>query len=161
MAVLAMAGLVAGQAQPLADRDFVAESLALSAEQVELGRLALGRARSADVKQFAQQVLGDHAKAQEALQGLSRVGRPAAKPPSQQQRDARSTLAALSGPSFDRAYMDYVLAAQATMIALHEKEQQSGTDAELRQFASNTLTMLQGHLKMALSAQATTRQRSP
>lgn len=142
------------------DHDFVAEATALSGEQVELGRLALDRSGSEDVRRFARQMVDDHAKAGDGLRALPRVGtRPA--PTTGREAGVRARLTTLAGRDFDRAYMDRVVAVLRDTIALYEREQQAGSDAKARQFASDTLTVLQGQWKIALSAQGAARQQAP
>jgi putative membrane protein len=145
-----------------ADLEFVVQLLTISVEQVELGKLALKKTASGEVKQFAQRMLVDHPKVQEELQEIFRAkGLPVPPAPREQRLGTLAKLNSLSGEGFDRSYMDESLAAVSRLIAMSEREQQSGVDLEVRQFSSTTLTMLQGHMKMALSAQATTRPRVP
>jgi putative membrane protein len=61
-------------------------------------------------------------------------------------------LSALSGAAFDRAYMADMVKDHRTDIAEFEKEANSGSDADVKSFASKTLPTLRHHLEMAQSA---------
>lgn len=88
------------------DRDFIEESAAAGMAEVELGKLALERGQSADVKRFAQMMVDEHSKSGEALQQVA--GRYNFTPPAtlaDDHRELRDRLSRLQGAEFDREYM--------------------------------------------------------
>ena len=118
--------------------------------EVELGKLATEKASSDDVKQFGQKMVDDHSKANDQLKQIA----------SQKNMDVPSDLAPkdkaevdrlskLSGPAFDRAYMRYMVMDHTKDATEFKKEANNGSDQDIKGFASNTLTTIQDHLKMA------------
>jgi putative membrane protein len=93
----------------------------LHREAIEQGQLAEARTTNAEVRGFADQVVGDHLRAEQALsalcteQGLAPPEEGAARSP--QALDAAATkraLEGLEGEAFDRAYLD-------AQVRLHEQ----------------------------------------
>ncbi len=74
----------------------------------------------------------------------------------QMQTDFRTAnrLESLSGKEFDQAYIKQMVEDHQKAISKFETAQQNVEDAELKQFASDTLPKLRDHLKMAQDIQA-------
>ena len=140
----AMGAALTGQ-----DRKFVNTAGEAGAAEVAMGKLASDRASSAEVKSFATRMVQDHQKAGEQLKSISSAK--GATPPGQLSKKDQSELdklGKLQGAAFDKEYVKVQLAAHKDAVALFGSESKSGKDAELKQFASNTLPTLQDHLKM-------------
>lgn len=123
--------------------------------EVQLGQLATQRAVSPDVKAFGQQMVDDHAKANEEFKGIaSRKG--VTLPSSLDAKDQATydRLSKLDGAAFDRAYMADMVRDHRADIAEFEREAGHGSDPDIKGFASRTLPILKHHLQMAESAQA-------
>ena len=73
--------------------------------------------------------------------------------PTADQKNQKAKLEKLSGTAFDKAYADLMVTNHRNNIPLFERQAAKGADAELKQFASNTLPTLKEHLEMALKAQ--------
>lgn len=138
------------------DRDFVKQAAMGNLEEVDEAKLAAQHAQRDDVKNFAQQMITDHTKANSDLQAIaSRLG---VTPPAQLDKEHATRLARLSkltGPQFDKTYIQDQVAEHRKTVSLFEKEAKSGQNPDLKTFASNTLPTLQRHLQMAqdISAQ--------
>jgi putative membrane protein len=120
--------------------------------EVELGKLAGEKASNADVKTFARRMVADHTKANDELKSIAatkNITLPAA--PDAQHKATHDRLAKLSGPAFDRAYMQMMVQDHTKAVASFKRESQTGKDAEIKAFASKTLPTLEEHLKMARS----------
>jgi putative membrane protein len=133
-----------------ADSAFMMTAGGAGVAEVELGRLAVGRASSADVKAFAQMMVDDHTKANGELSGLASqkgVTLPADPPPPA--KAAKDHLSTLSGAAFDKAYMDHMVKDHEKAVALFTKEASSGKDGDTKDWASKTLPTLQQHLAKA------------
>jgi putative membrane protein len=131
------------------DADFVKDVGLGGMTEVELSRLALQKSSDPAVKKFAQQMVTDHTKANEALkaaavsEGLT--------PPAQldaEHKELVDKFNAMSGPSFDQAYKRQMLKDHDETVAKFEKEAASGGSA-VQKFASSTLPTLKSHLTMA------------
>ncbi len=117
--------------------------------EVELGRMATERAASAEIKQFAQQMVTDHSNVGEKLKTLAQqktVTLPTEILP--QAKQTKEKLVKLSGHEFDQAYV-------RAMVEMHEKDvaafdgvAKNGTDADVKAFAAETLPTLKHHLQM-------------
>jgi putative membrane protein len=147
----------AANAKPSAqDRDFVKQAAIGGMAEVEEGKLAAPRAQRDTVKNFGQQMITDHSKADAELQAIA--GRIGVTPPAEldkEQAARLARLAKLTGPQFDKSYIQGAVTEHRKANSLFEKEAKSGQNPELKTFASNTLPMIQRHLQMAqdISAQ--------
>jgi len=138
------------------DSAFVKEAAMGGMAEVELGRLALQKGESSDVKQFAQRMVDDHSKANDQLKPIAQQKNVAV--PSQlsgKEKALYDRLSKLSGAAFDRAYMRAMLADHRKDVTAFTKST-SGKDPDVKQFASQTLPTLQDHLKMAQSTAGAT-----
>jgi putative membrane protein len=132
------------------DAAFMAKAGGDGMAEVEVGRLAVDKATSADVKAFAQMMVDDHSKANAELTSLASqksVTLPAEPPPAA--KAAKDHLSSLSGAAFDKAYMDHMVKDHEKAVALFSKEASGGKDAETRDWAAKTLPTLQQHLAKA------------
>lgn len=93
-----------------ADRNFVMKAAQGGMAEVELGKLAQQKASSDDVKNFANRMVEDHQKANDELKQW--VGTKSITLPTDLNAKDKATLdrlSALSGPAFDKAYMQFML----------------------------------------------------
>jgi len=119
--------------------------------EVELGRLAAQKAKSPDVKRFAQRMVTDHSKANAELKQLvSNIGGmsvPASI--NDQQKAERDRLAKLSGDEFDREYMRLMTAGHDKAVSAFQEEADNGSNPEIKQWATKTLPTLKEHQALA------------
>jgi putative membrane protein len=140
-----------------ADTGFVKEAAMGGMAEVELGRLALQKASSNDVKQFAQRMVDDHSKANDQLKPIAQQKNITV--PTQltgKHKAEYDRLSKLSGAEFDRAYMQLMLQDHRKDVSDFRKESTSGKDQDVKQFATQTLPTLEDHLKMAQSTAGAT-----
>jgi putative membrane protein len=88
------------------DGDFVRDVAIMNMAEIELSRIALGKATSPDVKSFAQRMIDDHGAAGDKLKNIV-SGRPIEWPAQldDKHRKAADELAKKQGPDFDREYV--------------------------------------------------------
>jgi putative membrane protein len=123
--------------------------------EVEFGKLAAEKATNPDVKAFGQQMVDDHGKANEKLMQIGQeksMKLPASMDTKQQAMYAK--LKMLSGSAFDRAYVNSMVKDHDEDVREFTKEANSGADPKLKQFAADTLPVIQGHLDKIKSIQA-------
>jgi putative membrane protein len=140
----------AKQAVPSQDQHFVHEAAAGGQMEVELGKLAQQKASSDRVKQFGQRMVQDHSQANDKLQTVAKelpVTLPTSLPPQKQQ--TVDQLSKLNGSRFDQQYMRTMVKDHTEDVAAFQKEAKSGRNAQVKEFASNTLPTLQEHLTLA------------
>ena len=148
MAEKVMAG---GSSAP--DQNFMSKAALGGMAEVDLGKLALGKASSDDVKKFAKRMVDDHGEAGDELKTLARnkhITLPMGGDP--HARAMHDRLAKLSGAAFDRAYMQAMVVDHRKAVNQFRMEATSGKDADVKGWAAKTLPTLEGHLKMALAA---------
>ncbi|CAM3939564.1 DUF4142 domain-containing protein [Bordetella tumulicola] len=136
------------------DRSFL-ESAAQSGHlEVQGSKLALEKSGNAEVKDFAQKMVDDHGKAGQKLADLAKQkGFEAPTEPSLMQQAKLKTLG-LREEGFDKAYADGIgVSAHEDAVKLFQEASTDAKDADVKQFASETLPTLQQHLQMAQTLQ--------
>jgi putative membrane protein len=132
------------------DSDFVKESSSGGMAEVELGRLAQQKGHSQAVKDFGSRMVADHSKANDELKAVAaRKGMSVSSTMGVKNNALKLKLEALSGDTFDKSYMSSMLKDHEEDIAAFQKEADSGTDPDVKSFASKTLPTLREHLSMA------------
>ncbi|HEV7442398.1 MAG TPA: DUF4142 domain-containing protein [Steroidobacteraceae bacterium] len=117
--------------------------------EVQLGELALRNSKNPHVRQFAQQMIDDHGKANIELVGIAQQKNVIAA----KKLDAKHTamvhdLSTKFGLDFDTAYARTMEDAHANAIALFERESK-GRDPQVSSFAKQMLPVLMAHKHMA------------
>jgi putative membrane protein len=133
------------------DRKFAMTAAMGGMAEVETARLALTKASSDAVKQYAQKMIDDHTAANAELMGIaSSKGITLPSAPDAKHRAMMAKMERLSGEAFDR---EYVMMAghkdHQKMEKLFRDESMRGRDADLKAFAAKTLPVVQQHLQMA------------
>ncbi len=132
------------------DNAFAMKAAGANMAEVELGKLALQKSMRDEVKTFAQQMVDDHSKALDELKGLA--GSKNITLPSDLDAEHKmlsERLSKLSGAAFDRAYMEAMVDGHRKVAAAVRTESQSGSDPELKAWATKTLPKVEAHLKHA------------
>ncbi|MGB7890949.1 MAG: DUF4142 domain-containing protein [Microcoleus sp.] len=141
------------------DRNFVMQAGQIGMLEVELGRLAVQRGSSAGVKQYGQEMVEEHTRANQELMQLvmqKQVELPTEM--STQNTALMERLSGLSGRSFDTAYKQAMIESHNQAIALFQAQSQQGQDPELKAWATQKLPNLQAHLQMVNQMLADTNQ---
>ena len=126
--------------------------------EMEASRLAEQRSQNAQVKQFAQHMLRDHQKTTNELKGMlpQLQGVSAQQMPTgldQQHQALVQQLQGAQGAEFDRVFAQQQLQAHQTAVELFRAYAQSGDNAQLKQWAAQTLPSLEEHLRQAQQLQ--------
>jgi putative membrane protein len=130
-----------------ADRAFVEKAAAAGMAEVQAGQLAQTKAKSEEVKSFAQHMVDDHTAAGDKLKSIAEAD--GVQPPANLDAKDEKQLAGLqklNGAAFDHHYIRDQTAAHKEAVALFEKEAKSGSNPQLKQFALDTLPTLKQHL---------------
>jgi putative membrane protein len=139
-------------AKQMSDQEFVADAAKANMAEVELGKLAETRASSNEVKTFAKRMVDDHQKGLDRLKTVARnekITLPTALDPKDQVLKDR--LEKVSGNGFDRAYMRAMIRDHRQEVADFRAESKIAKSADVKQYASGTLPVLEDHLKLAQS----------
>src|SRR5262245_33512995 len=138
---------------PQPDLAFARAAAVDSQSGIGLATLAQQITSSDIVKSFAETLQRDHIDASDKLRAIAdekHVPLPIVE--SEATAMVRVKLARLSGPAFDRAYLDAMLASQEDMIQRFGQYAKSGADPELRSYADTMLPKLRKHLAAARDA---------
>jgi putative membrane protein len=147
-------GNAALKAQPPTQTDinFVKEIAKGGMAEVSNGELASQKAADKRVKDFGRMMASDHGKANAQLAELARakaIELPATLNPDQQQHKAM--LEQEQAARFDNAYLGEQLTAHQQAVLLLQHEINSGQDVEIRQWAMDTLPVVNHHLEIVTS----------
>ena len=133
-----------------ADYKFVTAATEGGTKEVEASKIAVEKATSPAVRDFAQHMVEDHQKANTELSQL--VAQKGAKAPEAADLAKDKSMMKLGkfvGAEFDKTYMKCMVSDHEATVKLFEKEVAKGSDTELKDWASKTLPNLQHHLQMA------------
>ncbi|WP_181832682.1 DUF4142 domain-containing protein [Bosea caraganae] len=150
LAVLALAALPLRAQTPQAEQ-FIAEASVSNMFAVEAGTLALQKSNSTEIKTFAHQAVNDRTTLGTGLRQIlaKRSGISAPDMPDEKRLAVLRDLGNLQGAEFDRAYVLAQQKANEETEAMFAAYAQSGSDEELKSFASKALPMLQDYAKQA------------
>lgn len=150
-----MAKSGAASALPRSERRFVENALQDGMEEVELSKLAMDKAQSAQVKELAKRIVDDHTKVNAELSKIASskgVTPPAAVDASHRRKMER--MAKKTGADFDRDYLDDMIDDHQKDVREFRSMSKSAKDADIKAFATSTLPALEQHLQMAKSTEA-------
>jgi len=128
------------------DKMFVMKAAEGGMAEVELGKLAVEKGSSSDVKTFGQRMVDDHSKANDQLKQIDVPTDLNAK-----DKATEARLSKLTGTQFDQAYMADMVKDHQQDVADFRKESKMGKDFDVKGFAWQTLPALQDHLNQVRS----------
>lgn len=134
--------------------DFADEASAKGLAEVQAGKLALEKSKSLDVKQFAQQMINDHTKANQELASVAQTAKvKLADDAALLDKAKKKVLEQRDGKDFDAAYANNQVSAHEETITLFEAYLRDGENTYLKAYAKETLPKLKHHLESAKSLQ--------
>jgi putative membrane protein len=132
------------------DRDFAKTAYQDNLAEISVGQLAVQRASNNDVKQYAQELVDDHTKANDQLKQIATSkGIDLPSEVDSQAKSEQDRLSQVSGSDFDRQFLDQEKKDHQKAIALFQQEASQGQDPDLKSYASENLSKLQQHASMA------------
>ncbi|MEO7802698.1 MAG: DUF4142 domain-containing protein [Ginsengibacter sp.] len=139
-------------AMPINDdvADFAVKAANGGMMEVQLGKMAQGKATMKSVKDFGAMMVKDHGKANEELKKLAaakNITLPAAVGEDMQKHI--DDLAKKSGKEFDKDYIDMMISDHKEDIDLFEGAIKNSKDTSFKAFAVKTLPTLHKHLGAA------------
>jgi putative membrane protein len=135
-----------------ADAEFTVKAASGSMAEVELGKMALQKGVSKQVKNFGAMMVTDHQKINNLIKALAvtkNISIP--KAPGTDEQNIISKLSGKSGKDFDKGYIDDMIYDHKADIKLFETAAKKCLDPDVKSFAAKTLPILQEHLD-AISA---------
>src|SRR5262249_24386428 len=133
-----------------ADRNFMKKAEDTNIKLQNLGRVIMQRAENSEVRDYAKMLVDDHTKdlhkVVELMEGKG-IHQPKNMP--EVEHEALAKLNGLTGAELDRAFVDTMIKDHEKAVAEYTKEETSGEDPAVRDYAARTLLMLQKHLQKA------------
>ena len=132
------------------DTDFVVKAADGGMLEVQLAELALTKASSPKVKEFAQTMITDHSKANEELKSLAQsknISLPTSL--SEENQKDYNDLAEKSGAEFDKAYCEFMVKDHKDDLEKFKKAADDAEDPDLKTWAAGKVPVLEHHLSMA------------
>lgn len=129
------------------DKSFMKEAAKGGMMEVEMGKTAQQKGKSADVKKIGSTMVADHTKANNELMAIAKkkgVDLSKEKPKSHSMKDE----------TFDKDYIDMMVKDHEKDLAAFQAEAKDGTDADVKAFANKTSKVIKKHLDMVKAAQA-------
>lgn len=151
LSMLLAAALFTTQAQAKSDEAFMKDAAHAGAAEIQASKLAVSKAKSADVKAFANSMIADHTKVADELKALAakkNVKLP--DEPSIGQKAELKLIDAGDNDKFDERYAKHFgVKAHEDTIKLFEEASREAKDPEVKAWATKTLPGLKHHLEMA------------
>jgi putative membrane protein len=132
------------------DAQFVQSQIEDNTAQYQAGQLALQQSQNQDVRNFAEKMITDHTYAQDTLAPIAQSHHMQSTATlSEQHRAMLGQLAKLSGPAFDRAYVDDMIRAHALMVEELNAQLIHGQDQHINAWVQNTRPIVLQHSEIA------------
>jgi putative membrane protein len=130
------------------DRRFITKVAEGNQDEIQVAQLAIQRASSPDVKNFAQQLVNDHTQLGQELQTLASSKDVQLKADTKTPHE-ENKLSKASGTDFDREFVKEMISEHKKDVKQFQDRVEDSKDSELKAFAQSTLPKLQHHLQMA------------
>ncbi|WP_276369384.1 DUF4142 domain-containing protein [Chryseolinea sp. H1M3-3] len=134
------------------DAEFAVSAAEGGMLEVQLAQLALTKATSPKVKEFAQSMVDDHSKANEELKSLAQsknITLPTTL--SEEKQKDYNDLAEKSGADFDKAYSEFMVKDHKDDVSKFKKAADNAEDGDIKSWAAAKVPVLEHHLSMAES----------
>ena len=129
------------------DKSFMKEAAQGGMMEVEMGKMAQQKGKSADVKKIGSTMVADHTKANNELMGI-------AKKKGVDLSKEKGKMEKLNDANFDKEYVNAMVKDHEKDWAAFQAEAKNGSDADVKAFASKTSAVIKKHLDMVKAAQA-------
>ncbi|MUG92931.1 DUF4142 domain-containing protein [Scytonema sp. UIC 10036] len=134
------------------NQEFATQARQSDLLEIQTSQLALQRAKSPEVRNFAQRMIKEHTNSSQQLTKIAQQkGYKLPTTLGDANRALLTQLTNASGTNFDQAYMQGQVTAHTKTLANYQNYISNGTDAELKAFANKVAPVVAEHLKMAQS----------
>jgi putative membrane protein len=133
-----------------ADAEFAMAAADAGMMEIQAGSLALTKASSTKVKEFAQMMIDDHTKANEELKSLA-TGKNITLPASISDKHQKKydDLAEKTGTDFDKAYTEMMVKDHKDVVDMFKKAAADCEDQQIKAWAAEKIPALEHHLSTA------------
>jgi len=129
------------------DAQFIVDAANGGMTEVELGKLAMQKGISKQVKNFGSMMVKDHSKLNDMVKAIAvtkNISIP--KAPGAKEQKIISKLTGKSGKDFDKAYIDDMIDDHKDDIKVFQTAAKKCLDPDVKSFAAKTIPILQEHL---------------
>ena len=141
----------------MSDAMFFNTAAGANQTEVDMSKLALTHSQDADIKAFAQKMIDDHTMANQKLAAYASTKGGSLPTTLDDKHQAMvNQLSTMSGPDFNRSFLQDQVAAHQETIDAFKSEEMNGEDPDSQNFAKQMLPTLQMHLDMAMKLQKAT-----
>ena len=140
---------VGGEQRPAFDSEFMTKAASGGMLEVQLGQQVAQKATTPEAKQFAQQMVTDHTKANAELKALAaqkNITLPTTL--GEDQQKVYDEVLAEKGAELDKKYVSAMLTDHQEDIKEYQGAVTQSSDADIKTFAQKNLPVLQMHLGM-------------
>lgn len=151
-------GSAAGKPLSRSDQDLMRDIAHANLAEIEAGKLAQSKSKNDEVKNFAQRMIDDHTKAQQELQQLADAkGVKLPTEPDLKHQTELKALSAMSGDTFDKAYMKQGgLSDHRSAHQLVARVQGRASDPDLKALGDKMMPTINQHMSMAQGVKSST-----
>jgi putative membrane protein len=138
----------AARGKPPSGIEFLIRSMQGHLAGIRLGELAQKKAQSEGLRAYGQALVADHKEANEAAAAVAanlKVAPP--REPGPRHQGQYALLSGFSGAAFDRQFLNYVLMNDTR--AMVDYQRATGRKGEVADYATETLPMVQRHLRQS------------
>jgi len=141
MATASMGGSVAAL-----DQKFIMDAAMGNNAEIQMGQLAVQKATTPEVKQFAQMMIDQHTAANAQLaQNAQAMGMTLPTGVAPNHQAVMAGMQNLSGTQFDMAYVKQQLGDHAATRDMYETARKDGKDKGAKDYAKKTLPVVEQH----------------
>lgn len=143
-----------GSATQTSDQDFVNFVAQTDMTEAHLGQLPADAGTSQSIKDYAQMLVTDHTNDYNQITALAtKAGLTVPKGLDSKHDKMAATFTKLKGAAFDRRYAREMVAGHEAAIAAYNKQARDGQNADLKNYAQQTLATLEKHRSGAQALQ--------
>lgn len=150
---LAVLSVAAEDKKPISeksDAEFARKASACGLAEVNFSELAVRFSRTPAVRQFAEQMIADHKRAnQELTQLANRLSIKLAADMDDEHQKLYDKLKKLNGAEFDQKYMDAMVKDHEKAVKLFETQAKEGKNDAMKELADKLTPVLKRHLDKA------------
>lgn len=137
-----------------ADRSFIMQAEKDNIQERYLGRMAQEKSKNSDVQAYGKMLSKDHNAALQKLVDLMDkygIAQPKALP--EERKEAFKEVQGLSGPAFDRKFIDLMVKDHEQAIADYQHQLTVVQNKDLKKYVQDQIGVLQTHLNKAKELQ--------
>jgi putative membrane protein len=132
------------------DSQYLVDQAEINLEEIEIGKLAQTKSTNAEVKKFGKMLVDEHTKSASEVSTLAKT-KNFTLPTSltEDGQDKFNKLNEKSGVDFDKKFADMMVDGHEKAIDKIKKAAENAKDADVRQWATNSIPVLTTHLEHA------------